>query len=250
MESTENKAKKSSELKFGKYLVLDIETTDALQKVGQPTGKILQISAIIDDYREKKPFEELPKLDIIIKYNWSANPMTISPGAILMNKRIFELHEKENKILRNVNFKTDNPEYVKFAEENGFIVDGKITYENNVVYILQDFLHKNGLYYGITVCGKNFGSFDLQYLKTLPNWEKAKFSFSGRILDPAPFYFNPILDSQLPTLDECKKRAGISGKISHNALEDCWDTILVLRDALMYQEQLFMPAEVPTEQQY
>lgn len=236
-------AKNNANKQFGKYLVLDIETTDSLQKVGNPTGKILQISAIIDDYQTKLPFEQLPKLDIIVKYNWPATPMTISPEAILMNQRIFNLHKEENKLARSLNFNRNDPKYIEFAQQHGFMVKDKICYENNVVQILEDFLLENGLKYGIIVAGKNFGSFDLQYLRTLPNWEKAKFSFTARQIDPAILYFNPKIDKTLPDLKTCKERAGISGEVSHNALEDCWDTVRIIRYALEGCENLFIDDE-------
>jgi hypothetical protein len=36
-------------------------------------------------------------------------------------------------------------------------------------------------------------------------------------------------DSDVPNLDKCKERAGIKGAVTHNALEDAWDVIEVLR---------------------
>lgn len=60
----------------------------------------------------------------------------------------------------------------------------------------------------ITCAGKNFGAFDLQFLKKLKDWDKY-FRVSHRILDPAILYFNSDLDSELPSLEECKKRSGL-----------------------------------------
>jgi hypothetical protein len=36
-------------------------------------------------------------------------------------------------------------------------------------------------------------------------------------------------DSDVPNLLKCKERAGINGTVTHNALEDAWDVIEVLR---------------------
>jgi hypothetical protein len=36
-------------------------------------------------------------------------------------------------------------------------------------------------------------------------------------------------DKSLPNLTTCKERAGVSGIVTHNALEDAWDVIEVLR---------------------
>ena len=36
-------------------------------------------------------------------------------------------------------------------------------------------------------------------------------------------------DDWIPNLDTCKKRAGINGEVTHNALDDARDVILTLR---------------------
>ena len=36
-------------------------------------------------------------------------------------------------------------------------------------------------------------------------------------------------DTEVPNLNKCKERAGIQGLVTHNALEDAWDVIEVLR---------------------
>ena len=47
--------------------------------------------------------------------------------------------------------------------------------------------------------------------------------------------FLPILfvdwnnDTSLPNLTTCKERAGIEGVVTHDALEDAWDVVQVLR---------------------
>ena len=53
--------------------------------------------------------------------------------------------------------------------------------------------------------------------------------FRNRIIDPAVLYVDWKNDTALPGLEECKKRAGIPGSVSHNALEDAWDTLQVIR---------------------
>ena len=40
-------------------------------------------------------------------------------------------------------------------------------------------------------------------------------------------FLNP--DEDLPNLLKCKERAGIQGIVTHNALEDAWDVVEVLR---------------------
>ena len=36
-------------------------------------------------------------------------------------------------------------------------------------------------------------------------------------------------DASLPTLDECKRRAKIEGIVTHDALDDAWDVVQLLR---------------------
>jgi hypothetical protein len=36
-------------------------------------------------------------------------------------------------------------------------------------------------------------------------------------------------DDVVPSLDSCKKRASIEGEVTHNALEDAWDVVKLLR---------------------
>jgi hypothetical protein len=80
----------------------------------------------------------------------------------------------------------------------------------------------------ITVAGKNFGTFDKKFLEKLPRWNTVV-KFRNRIIDPAILYVDWKHDTTLPSLDKCKERAGIPGSVSHNALEDAWDTLQVIR---------------------
>lgn len=69
----------------------------------------------------------------------------------------------------------------------------------------------------ITVAGKNFGSFDLQFLKKLPGGEDLP--FRHRFMDPAMLYWGPT-DEVLPNLITCLERAGLPATVTHNAVED------------------------------
>ena len=82
----------------------------------------------------------------------------------------------------------------------------------------------------INVAGKNFGTFDHVFLKKLPWWQKLIIA-KQRIIDPAVLCCDWKNDEELPSLSVCKSRVGVDGKVSHNALEDAWDVIQVLRDS-------------------
>jgi hypothetical protein len=80
----------------------------------------------------------------------------------------------------------------------------------------------------LNVAGKNFGTFDKLFLQELPWWKKL-IRTRQRVLDPAILMVDWKKDISLPNLTTCKERAGIEGVVTHNALEDAWDVIEVLR---------------------
>ena len=80
----------------------------------------------------------------------------------------------------------------------------------------------------INVAGKNFASFDKIFLERLPRWKQVV-RIRQRIIDPSVMFTNWNDDNSLPSLFECKKRAKIDGIVTHDALEDAWDVIQLLR---------------------
>jgi hypothetical protein len=80
----------------------------------------------------------------------------------------------------------------------------------------------------INVAGKNFGTFDNLFLKELPWWQKL-IKTRQRVLDPAVLCVDWKNDDSLPSLITCKERMKVDGIVTHNALEDAWDVIEILR---------------------
>ncbi len=80
----------------------------------------------------------------------------------------------------------------------------------------------------INVAGKNFGTFDKLFLEQLPWWKKL-IRTRQRIIDPSILFVDWSEDNSLPSLTKCKERANIEGIVTHNALEDAWDVIELLR---------------------
>jgi hypothetical protein len=80
----------------------------------------------------------------------------------------------------------------------------------------------------LNVAGKNFGTFDKLFLQELPWWQKL-IRTRQRVLDPAILMVDWKNDKSLPNLTTCKERAGVDGIVTHNALEDAWDVIEVMR---------------------
>lgn len=209
-----------------KYISVDIETSG----LNFDSNHVLSIGAIIEDTTKKLPYEELPKFNaIVLQHNIQG-----SPRAITMNKEIIsmmgEYLEGDDELKERLNnnsgyqFFTEDEvvkEFYHFLEKNGF-VNGS-TYSGFRTHI-------GGQTKPITinVAGKNFGTFDKLFLEQLPWWKKL-IRIRSRIIDPSVLFVDWSNDEALPSLIKCKERANIEGIVTHNALEDAWDVIELLR---------------------
>lgn len=199
------------------YYSIDIETTG----LDEDKHSILSIGAIMEDTTTKLPYEKCPKFNAVIV------PQTdnICGGitGLLMNVELLKLIEQYKKL-----------EYFdrnKFQNETGF----NFYTEHTVAKAFYDFIAKTcplsdikQKQIVINVAGKNFGVFDKKFLEKLPKFTDY-IRFRQRIIDPATLYCDFINDTSLPNLTICKERAKIDGIVTHNALEDAWDVIEVLR---------------------
>jgi len=78
----------------------------------------------------------------------------------------------------------------------------------------------------IIVAGKNFASFDLNFLKKIGFGNKV--NYSHRFLDPGSMFVTSY-DNAPPSLKDCLMRAGINKEIDHTALADAVDVIKCIR---------------------
>lgn len=207
------------------YVSVDIETSG----LNPDMNSVLSIGAIIEDTTTKLPYEELPKFNIIVlNYNIQG-----SPKAITMNGPIIDL------MGRFLDGNEDERELI--IQESGY----KFYEENEVSKEFYKFLDENGLGRGpkkencdiskiwdepitINVAGKNFATFDKLFLDEIPLWKKL-IRTRHRVLDPSILFVDWIDDKTLPNLITCKERSKIDGIVTHNALEDAWDVIQILR---------------------
>jgi DNA polymerase III epsilon subunit-like protein len=221
-----------------KYISIDLETT-GLEK---DRYQILSFGAIIEDTENKLPFSEIPKFHAAILHN----ELTGSPFALNMNKKIIEAivhyqtaedQDEKNDLVQMTG--------MRFYHEDQ-IVEGfyRWLYDNGMVELDPNFLNQmvtrdeNGKIYPmitsktkpvtINVAGKNFASFDKHFIERLPRW-KQLIRIRQRIIDPAVIFTDWKNDDSLPSLDKCKERAKIQGEVTHDALEDAWDVIELLR---------------------
>lgn len=82
--------------------------------------------------------------------------------------------------------------------------------------------------------GKNFGSFDWQFLRYAINPGLADYMYANqvyakhRFLDPGMLYLDPTTDNEPPDLNLCLARAGIAKTVTHCALDDATDVVNVI----------------------
>lgn len=191
-----------------KYVSLDIETTG----LNDETCQILSIGAVIEDTNNPLPLNEMPRFHCIIPHKTVYG----ETFAIKMNDYLISLIESYNH--------HSNKEV---AIEAASKMEAFFCPRSEVVKRLFEFFTKNGLKGKVTVAGKNFTGFDLKFLSRLPGWEFI--NLHRRVIDPAPLFVNWLEDIEMPDLNTCKVRAGVAGEVTHNALEDAYDVVKVLR---------------------
>jgi DNA polymerase III epsilon subunit-like protein len=220
-----------------KYISIDIETTG----LDSETNQILSIGAVIEDTLNPIPFAQLPKFHAVIKRE-------------SVYGSIFALNLNKDLIQAMKDYSEANTDELKKELEESF--GAKFYNEDEVVEALYQFCFRNGLVelddrwlnqhvkivdgktYPIltsnmnktylTCAGKNFAGFDKKFLEKLPRWKQA-FSIRSRVLDPGILFVDWINDESIPSLDQCKQRAGINGIVTHNAVEDAMDVVMLLR---------------------
>jgi hypothetical protein len=214
-----------------KYVSIDIETSG----LNHDMNHVLSIGAIIEDTNNKLPYEELPKFNAIVLQN----NIQGSPRAVTMNQEIISLMgdylEGTDEVRKSLNSNSGYEfyeeedvvkEFYKFLWSNGFAtLDSPSTHVNGKLTPIIDGRTKP---ITLNVAGKNFGTFDRLFLVELPWWQKL-IRTRQRVLDPAILCVDWENDTSLPSLTTCKERMNVEGIVTHNALEDAWDVIEILR---------------------
>lgn len=220
-----------------RYISIDIETTG----LDPENCQILSIGAVIEDTLKQFPFEYLPKFHAVIKReNVSGSIFALNMNRDLI-QAIKDYSEAKTEELKQ---EVEESFGAKFYHEDE-VVEAlfQFCYRNNLVDLDPDFLNKqmkvvDGIPYPILTsnmpkvylncAGKNFAGFDKKFLERLPRWKQV-FSIRSRVLDPGILFVDWLNDESVPGLEECKKRAGIDGAVTHNAVEDAMDVVMLLR---------------------
>jgi oligoribonuclease len=189
-----------------KYISVDIETTG----LRPDTHDVVEVGAVIDDFSNPKPLDELPTFHCYVRMK---NYVT-DPYCSFLHQAIFHRISKwpSKEVTDRWNFYTPD----------------------EVVHRFADFLKDNGVEaasdgrYTLTAAGKNFGSFDLQFLNKKLDFNK-KIRFRHRFLDPGILFFDPRTDTVIPSQQECLERAGSFEQVEHTAVEDAMQVVKLLR---------------------
>lgn len=196
-----------------KYVSIDIETTG----LDPLTCSVLEFGAILEDTENPAGRENLPTFH---KYLWRS-VYAGEPFALAMNANIFwkmiELRKTEGVGGEDAYDKTlIAPDFLWLHFKHWI-------FQNKNLWPEGSFINKQPT---LVVAGKNVAGFDIPFVKLLPNMPK----FHHRVIDPGMMYFDPRNDNVPPDLKECKKRAKLSEHVSHEALDDAWDVIQLVRE--------------------
>lgn len=187
-----------------KYVSFDLETTG----LNPSKHQILEVGAVIDDFSNPKPIASLPKFHCYLDHDHIVGDV----AALAMNSGILAKIAKRSsdvKLFAPAQFRW---EFTLFLKEH-FGEQQKITFG-----------------------GKNFGSFDRQFLASLVG-DPIRFGsyyIGHRHVDPAMLWFTADKDAELPSLKTCCARAGIDAIITHSALDDAIKVVQVVRSYYGY----------------
>lgn len=181
-----------------KFVSLDIETTG----LDPYRHQILQIGAIVEDTNNPLEYDEIPKFERLIRHQ----EIIGQPYALNMNSGIIAKLAESDKYGTPIQGAVLDL-YEWLLEHLGVPLTGKLR---------------------PTWAGANIADFDIRFLEEVSNW-KQYFENAGRVIDPSILYVDWKTSTRLPSLQKCLDSAGIVKTVKHDALEDAWDIICLLR---------------------
>lgn len=214
------------------YVCIDIETTGVPGKDGNIEDlQIIEFGAIIEDTNNPLAWDDIPKYNRIIKHD------TYSGGAfaINLNARIFEILANRETFNRDGRKEYDEHHGIIELKDLAkdffdFLIEHLGSFEEGDSFeaaISQSQKYKQAPL-TITPAGKNFDAFDRNFIMLIPKWNDY-IRLRHRTIDPTSMYIDWNSDDTPPGLGDCLNRAGIIKQVTHKAVEDCWDTLEVIR---------------------
>lgn len=215
-----------------KIFSLDIETTG----LDETTNQIIEIGGVIDDLEDPQSIDQLPEFHCYVVHP----EYTVSEYVLGMHS--------DSGIWKRLQQRPDGYDYL--TPEQAVDQLAKFVYEQYITHEKRGNHPLNGSklswaqarypenYWSsfqpdcfpmsVVTAGKNFGSFDLRFLKTLPGLNEM-IRFHHRTFDPGPLYTR-IDDDSIPNMDTCLERAGIDEKVPHHAVEDSKLVVKLIRN--------------------
>lgn len=221
-----------------KYLSIDIETTG----LNPENHQILSVGVIVEDTIKKLPFDKIPKFHCAIVREELVGGLF----ALNLNKDLISLINHWSTSNEEMRKKIEEKHQMIFCKEDEVVQHlFRFLYRNNVldnsVYdrnintvceqidgVMYPILKSNITKSHLTIAGKNFGTFDKLFIERLPRWQQV-FKVRQRIIDPTILFTDWQNDESLPNLTTCKERAKTGGEVTHNAIDDAWDVIQLMR---------------------
>jgi len=175
------------------YVSIDIETTG----LDPETCQVLEIGAVWDDWT--KPIAELSVYRrLVVHEEYRGNAYALALNSNLLKHLS---GQREPWFLEPAQVADDFAAWLK-----GCGWDGTAS---------------------LTPAGKNFASFDRQFLRRLPRFEQVV-KLSHRSIDPAILFWRTA-DDKLPDSKTCYERAGLDNKVAHAAVEDALAVVRLVR---------------------
>lgn len=229
-----------------KYLSIDTETSG----LSFENCQMLSFGGILEDTKTKLPLIECPKINVYI----ASKKISGEPFALNMNASIIKAISEFNLLNRTeekVKFGNDHNCIFLSAEDFPYYFYLWLLVEHEGHSIYKEYLEPERWYKTsaslvikvtelmskykkiyLTPAGKNFSTFDKNFIDPLlSNISRSVeiIKFRSRVLDPAILYVDWVNDDALPSLSTCKERAGLDPLVTHDALDDAWDVIELLR---------------------
>ena len=222
-----------------KFISIDTETTG----LNPETCQLLSIGAIVEDTEKKLPFDQIPKFHCAI-LRGERDILQGELFALNMNKDIIERitqysiarnQDEKDEIVKKTGMLFLREEEVAKAFFHFLIDAGAITPEFDYMKTVEvvnmktyPALTTKMKPFHLNVAGKNFHAGDQTYIERLPRWKQI-FRIRTRQIDPSVFFIDWKNDESVPGLAKCKERAKVDGIVTHDALEDAWDVVQLLR---------------------
>jgi oligoribonuclease len=224
-----------------KYVSVDIETTglDPVQH------DILEFAAVLDDtlfgtkgIPQGPSVEQMPFFRaVIVEDDYTVTPYC---GRLHFDlwKEICAVDKTrlndEGHYVGHYNKNNNDIEDPACRLTDGAGVKTHYTKPEYFIGLFIEWLESQGITESISPAGKNFGAFDLQFLKQYAGGDDLP--FKHRTLDPGCMYATAT-DEVIPSLEECLKRAGLTPDALHTALGDARDVVRLIRYKLQISKE-------------